>query len=162
MENPAIEAHAADLMLKRGVRLQMRAPFFLRWLGKKTISLIVTSPYDGTLARVAKYYLSTGLTIEQLTNITHEQALLIQLRHGKAINKAVAVGWLNGFLSGWLFVRPLAWYIRWHCKPQHIQTVAVMLLLYGGVSDFMGTTRSVRMMKITTPKAELGQLMKGS
>lgn len=162
MENPAVESHAADLLLRRGVRLQMRAPFFMRWLGKKTVSLTVRSPYEGTLARVAKYYLSTGITLAQLDDITHEQALVMMLQHGKAITKAVAVGWLNGWISGLLFVRPLSWYMRWHCKPQEVLTIAMILLLYGGVSDFMSTTRSVRMMKVTTPKAEMGQMMKGS
>jgi hypothetical protein len=162
MENTAVEAHAADLLLKKGVRLKMRAPFFLRWLGKKTISITVTSPLEGTLARVAKYYLSTGLKISQLENITHEEALALHLVHGKAIRKAVACAWLNGWVSGWLLVRPLSWYMKWHAKPQEILTIAMIILLYGGVSDFMATTRSVRMMKITTPKSEMGQMRKGS
>jgi hypothetical protein len=161
MENPAIELHAANLILKRGVRLSLRAPLFLRLIGKKTIGLVVTSPYEGTMTRVAKYYLSTGITLEQLENTTHEQALALMAVHGKAIRKAVACAWLDGWISGWLFTRPLAWYMQWSAKAEDIQGIATIILLYGGVADFMGTTRSVRMMKTTTPTIE-GQMIKGS
>jgi hypothetical protein len=161
MENPAIERHTADLILKRGVRLELRAPLFLRLLGKKTLKLTVTSPFEGTLQRVSRYYLSTGIKSEELDNISHEQALGLMLVHGPQITKAVACAWLNGWISGWLFTRPLAWYMRWHARPEDILVIATMILLYGGVSDFMNTTRSVRMMKTTSPRIE-GQARKGS
>jgi hypothetical protein len=160
-ENTAIELHAADLILKRGVRLELRAPLFLRILRKKTLKLVVTSPLEGTLQRVAKYYLETGITSDQLDNITHEQALGLMAVHGKQLNKAVACAWLNGWFSGWMFTRPLAWYMRWHCKSEDILVIATMILLYGGVSDFMNTTRSVRMMRTTSPRIE-GQTRRGS
>ena len=160
-ENTAIELHAADLILKRGVRLELRAPLFLRLVGKKTLKLTVTSPLEGTLQRVAKYYLETGITADQLDNISHEQALGLMAVHGKQLNKAVACAWLNGYWRGMLFTRPLAWYMRWHCKAEDILVIATMILLYGGVSDFMNTTRSVRMMKTTSPRIE-GQTRKGS
>jgi hypothetical protein len=161
MENTAVEKHTADLILKRGVRLELRAPLFLRLLGKKTFKLTVTSPYEGTLMRVARYYLETGISSEQLDEISHEHALALMMTHGKQITRAVACAWLNGWISGWLFTRPLAWYMRWHCKPEDILVIATVILLYGGVSDFINTTRSVRMMKTTSPMIE-GQARKGS
>ena len=160
-ENGAIEKHAADLILKRGVRLELRAPLFLRILGKKTLKLTVTSPLEGTLQRVGRYYLETGISSDQLDSITHEQALGLMAVHGKQINKAVACAWLNGWFSGWAFTRPLAWYMRWHARPEDILVICTMILLYGGVSDFMNTTRSVRMMKTTSPRIE-GQKRQGS
>lgn len=158
MENHKIEQAAAELILHQGVRTQLRAPWLLRAVGIKSFGLTVRAPYEGTMHRVAKYYLSTGITSDQLDQITHEQALALMMVHGKAINKAVACAWLNGYWAGMLFTRPLAWYIRWHSKPAEIKTVAMMLLLYGGVSDFIDTTRSVRAMKLTAPN--LGQMKK--
>jgi hypothetical protein len=163
MENIGIEQLAADRILDRGVRMKMRAPLFIRWLtlGRvKHLGLTVKSPYEGTMHRVAGYYLRTGITSETLENISHEAALGLMAVHGENITKAVACAWLNGYWAGKLLTRPLAWYMRWHCTPQEIATVAMMLLLYGGTSDFMITTRSVRMMKITAPR--LGQTTKGS
>lgn len=154
------EKLATDLILKRGARLKMRSPFFLRWFGKKYIHLTISSPYEGTLMRVARYYLSTGLSLEEINNTTVEEALSIMSVHGKAIELAVATAWLNGYWSGKLFTRPLAWYIRWHCTAQEVMTVAGLILLYGGVKDFMITTRSVHYLKVTEPN--LGQKTKGS
>lgn len=124
--------------------------------------MTVRSPYEGTLHRVAGHYLKTGITSEQLDSITHEQALTLMLVHGREITKAVACAWLNGWASGWFFTKPLASYMRWHARPEDILVIATMILLYGGVSDFMNTTRSVRMMKITTPMIDPGQSQKGS
>jgi|GEM_PF-52935 len=157
-EKVNIEQLAAEHILNKGARMKMRAPFLCRLFGIKTIGLRVRAPYEGTMARVSAYYLSTGLTSEQLEEVTVEQAVGLMAAHGKTLTKAVACAWLNGYWSGMLLTRPLAWYMRWHCTPQEILDIALMILLYGGTADFMNTTRSVRMMKITSPK--LGQAQK--
>ena len=136
----------------------MRSPFFMRCFGKKHIHLTVTSPYEGTLMAVSRHYLQTGLTIEEIEDCTTEKALSIFRTHGIAIEKAVACAWLNGYWAIKLFTRLLAWYMRWHCEPRHIMYVAQVVLLYGGVSDFIFTTRSVRLLKVTEPN--LGQKAK--
>lgn len=160
MENPQIELNVADQILENGVPMKIRAPFFLRWLGKKTITLRVHAPCIGTMQRVSAYYLSTGIRSEQLTDITHEQALGMMMVHGKAIRRAVACAWLNGYWSGKWLTRPLATYLKWHCRPTELCNVATLMLIYGGVADFMDTTRSVRLMKVTSPN--LGQTVSGS
>lgn len=152
------ELRAAELLLKRGVRIPMRSPFFMRWLGKKTIHLTISSPYEGALIAASEHYLKTGLTMEELEDCTTEQALSILRAHGKAIELAVACVWLNGYWAIRLFAGMLARYMRWNCEPQHIMYVAQLVLLYGGVKDFMNTTRSVRLLKVTEPN--LGQKAK--
>lgn len=159
-ENPQVEQFAADTILQRGVKVKIPAPFFLRVFRKKTINLTVTSPFEGTLHRVASYYLSTGITAEQLEGLTVEKALVLNKSHSKAISKAVAVAILNGYVSGWLFTKILAKYLRWHLKPVEMYTLVSLLIIHGGIQDFMNTTKSVRMMMITTPKK--GQKTKGS
>lgn len=161
-ENPAIEQLVADQILQRGARMKMRAPAVLRMIGIRTIALTVRSPYEGTMMRVSAYYLSTGLKMADLEEVTYEQALSIWAAHGKAINKAVACAWLNGYWAGKLFTKPLAWYMRWHATPQEILTVAQLLLIYGGTSDFLDTTRSVRMMKTTSPTLAKKETNEGS
>lgn len=138
----------------------MRSPFFLRWLGIPYLFLTIRSPYEGTLIRVARYYLSSGLTLENISDATAEEALSIMATHGKVIHKAVATAWLNGYLAGKLFTKPLAWYIRWSCTSEQVMGIASIILLYGGVQDFMTTTRSVHYLKVTEPN--LGQKKKGS
>lgn len=159
-EDPQIEKFAADTLLQKGVQIKIRAPFLFRCFGKKTVKLTITSPMEGTLHRVAGYFLQTGLTLEQIDNITVEKAIELMYLHGKQINKAVAVAVLNGYVSGYLFTRLLAWYLRWNCKSNEQFILVNLLLLYGGVEDFINITRSVRAMKITTPT--MGQKTKGS
>lgn len=163
-EDAATERLAAETILQRGVKIKLAAPWLIRWF-KKTVTLRLYSPYEGTLFRVSAYYLSTGLKDHKLQNITIEESLLLMSLHGKAISKAVACAILNGYWSGKLFTRPLAWYLRWHLKPREMFSLTSALLIYGGTSDFMNTTRLVRQMKTTTPKmmkTDQGQKTQGS
>ena len=150
-ENQHTEKFAADTILQKGVKIKIPAPFFIRWF-RKHISLSLTSPFEGTMHRVASYYLSTGMTMDLLEGLTTEEALNLQLKHGKTISKAVAVAILNGYWSGMILTKPLAWYLRWHLKSSELYVLTTTLLIFGGVQDFMNTTRSVRKMKLTTPK----------
>lgn len=158
-ENPHIEKHAADTLLQKGVKISIRSPFFIR-LFKKTLSLTITSPYEGTMLRFSSYYLSTGITADQLDSVTVEKALELRAKHGKTMAKCVAVAVLNGYVSGWLFTKPLAKYLLWNCKPVELLTLVNVLVLYSGTEDFMSTTKLVRKMKITTPT--MGQRTQGS
>ena len=159
-ENPQIEKSVADTILQKGVAIKLPTPFFLIRLFKKTFSLTVTSPFEGTMHRIARYYLSTGLALENLENLTMESAIKIHANHSKPISKAVATAILNGYLKGKLFTNILAWYLRWHLTPQAILTLVTVLIVHGGTKDFIITTKSVRSMKLTTPK--MGQQEKGS
>lgn len=154
-ENPAVEQHAAETILQRGIKVALPAPLFLRLFGKKHIIVTLRSPFEGTMHRVAIYYLSTGLTQDNLEKLTTEEALALMAVHGKAIGKAVACAILNGYWSGKLLTRPFAWYLRWHLTPHKMFAFTTALLIYGGVSDFINTTRSIRTMKLTSPN--LGQ-----
>ena len=155
----ATERLAVETILQRGVKVKIVAPWFIRWL-KRSFTVRVGSPYEGTLLRVARYYLSTGLDSQKLDDLSVEDALVLMSLNGKAISKAVACAILNGYLSGKLFTRPLAWYLRWHLKPKELFALTTALLVYGGTEDFINTTRLVREMKATTPN--LGQKKKGS
>ena len=157
-EQPHVEKLAADTILQRGVKVKIPAPFLIRKLRiKKTINLTLTSPYEGTMHRVASYYLSTGITQELLEGLTQEEALALHVRHGKAISKAIAVAILNGYWSGKIFTRWLARYLRNHLTSKEIYALLTVLLVYGGVQDFINTTKSVRKMTLTTTAPRTGQ-----
>lgn len=161
MENPQIEQFAADTILQRGVKVKIPAPFLLRKLRiKKTVSLTLSSPFEGTMHRVASYYLRTGITMDMVEGLTTEEAVKLHAKHGKTISKAVAVAILNGYVTGWLFTKPLAWYLRWHLKSHELYVLTTTLLIYGGVQDFINTTKSVRKMTLTMPRK--GQKAQGS
>ncbi|ADY51514.1 hypothetical protein Pedsa_0942 [Pseudopedobacter saltans DSM 12145] len=154
------ELHAVETLLQRGVKVKARAPLLFRLFGKKTIVFKLGQPKAGTLHRVASYYLRTGIDQTKLHEITSEEALTVISVHGKNIYKAVATAILNGYWSGMLFTKPFAWWLSWHLTPKAILTLMDILITYGGIQDFMTTTRLVRSMKLTAPN--LGQKTKGS
>ena len=160
LNSTEVERLAADQILEKGVRMQLRAPFLFRLFGKRTVGLTVRAPYIGTMIRVSRLYLNTGITDDKLNDISHEEAHALMAVHGVSISKAVACAWLNGYFLGWLFTKLLARYIRNHATAKELMVVTTMLLIYGGVSDFINTTRSVRDMKMTAPMK--GQKTQGS
>ena len=154
------ESFAAETLLERGVRVPIPTPFFFKWFGKKRMFIRLYQPYFGTLLRISRYYLSTGVTAEQLKEIEHEAALKLCAVHGPTFCKIIAVGLLNGFIAGALFTRPLAWCLRWSLKPEAMCALTFHLVVFGGTADFMNIIRSVKLMKITEPN--LSQKSQGS
>lgn len=156
----ATELHAAETILQRGVKVKARAPLLLRLFFIRTVNVKLHNPTAGTMMRVASHYLSTGLDGRKLDDLTAEQAMAIMAVHGKELRKAVASAVLNGWISGWLFTRTVAWYLKWHLSDREICTMMNLLISYGGTQDFIDTTRYIKAMKITSPN--LGQKKKGS
>lgn len=154
------ELHAAEAILQRGQKVKARAPLLLRLIGIKRITLTLRMPFAGTLDRVAIYYLKTGIPVEKLNDISAEEALVLRAEHGDNLRKAVACALLNGYWSGWLFTRPLAAYLKWSLHDKTIFKILNLLIAFGGLADFMTTTRYIRGMRITAPN--LGQKTKGS
>lgn len=154
------ELHAAEAILQRGQPVKTRAPLLFRLFGIKRITLMLYMPYAGTLDRVAIYYLKTGIPVEKLNSISAEEALTLRAEHGNDLRKAVATAILNGYWSGKLFTRPLAAYLKWSLHDKTIFKILNLLIAFGGLADFMSTTRYIRAMRITAPN--LGQKTKGS
>lgn len=98
--------------------------------------------------------------MDMVEGLTAEEAIKLHARHGKTMSKAVAVAILNGYITGKLFTKPLAWYLRWHLKSHELYVLTTTVLIYGGVQDFINTTKSVRKMTLTMPK--VGQKVQGS
>lgn len=155
------ELHAAYSILERGVRAKVRAPLFLRLFRIKTISLTLKMLFAGTLLRVSALYLSTGIKDAQLKEMTLEESLEVLAKHGKAISRCVATAVINSQYLDWLIGRWLAGYLLRNMPWRELRTLLEYTLLYGGISDFMPTTRLVRSIKITDPQNQ-GQKKKGS
>lgn len=145
------ELHAANSILERGIRAKVRAPFLLRVFGIKTIPVTLHKLYAGTLMRVSAHYLATGITDEDLKEISTEKAIELMARHGRIIYRAVACALLNSRSRDWLLGRLIAWYIRENMTVRDALLLLEVSLLYNGTSDFMTTTRYIRMMKLTDP-----------
>lgn len=154
------ELHAAQSILERGVRARVRAPLFLRLIGIKHLNLTLRRLYAGTLFHVSELYLMTGITEEELKEVTAEKATELMSKHGKTIAKAVACALLNGRWRIRLFSGMLGRYLMDHMAMRELVVLLEICLIHNGTSDFMNCTRYLRAMKITDPS--LGQKRKGS
>ena len=67
MDTQATEQRAASLLLKKGVKVSITAPLFLRLLGKKKIDLVITAPTIYTLLLISEKFLSMRIPNQELS-----------------------------------------------------------------------------------------------
>lgn len=156
-----VEIQAAELLLDKGVRVELRAPFLLRWFGKKTFSLVVKRPMAGTMARISRRYLMLGIDASKLDQGDIGEAHELLSKHLKPVSMILAIGIIRGWISGWMFARPLAFYLRWNMDALEMAKMAVLLIQLSGIQHFTNTIRFLMMLRITKPK-NLSPKEKGS
>lgn len=149
MSNNSIELQAAETLLDIGVRLPVRAPMLLRVLGIKNINLIIKQPYAGTGIRAGRLYLKAQKNGIDAKNMT--EALEVRERNAMLIARAVAVFVLRGKMLGWLFSKPLAYWLL-NGVPEKTQLNIMNTLVTTGLEDFMITIRLTAHLKMTARK----------
>lgn len=153
MESMHTELRVAEALLQRGVRVKVRTPLLF------SVTLKLRHPTAGTLHRVASYYLRSGITQQMLESVSVEDALMLMVKSKRMIYRAVAAGIINSFWLG-VLIRPLAFWLSWGMNTKMVISLLNILIVHGGLEDFMSTTRLIRQMKLTAPN--LGQKTKGS
>lgn len=148
--NGEMEIKTVDTILDQGVRVPIPAPFFLKWIGIKTIPVVVKRPVIGNMLRISRMYVA--LKVDDASKDTDWRNWIdVFVRTAKPASRIVAIGMLRGRIRGWLFCRPLAWWLRWHLNTVQLAELAALLVSLSGVQDFMNTITFLRGMKMTTP-----------
>lgn len=147
-----VEIQASELLLDKGVRVSLRTPFFLRWIGKPEIGIIVKRPMIGTMIRISESYLKLEVDIAGIDAGDIREAHKLIATHGLAVCRIVASGMLRGRISGRLFSGMLAKYLLWHADTIDLARLAMILVSLSGVEHFTNTIRFMEQMKITTPR----------
>lgn len=160
MNTDQSELRATELLLQRGVRVKARAPLFLRLFGKKTVTLKLSDPTGGALMRMGRWYLMCQLSADQLEEISTEDALLFNARYGDYIYRALACLFIGNKLLTKLFLKPYSVWLRESLTVKDAFKLLQLVIVHGGLSDFMTTTRYIRSQMITVPR--LGQRTKRS
>lgn len=150
-----IEARASETILQRGVRVKVLAPLLLRMFGKKHVTVTLRQPTGGALLRMGYWLLICQISIDKLEEISVEDALLLKVKHGDNIYRALACLLLVGKIRTRLFLKPFANWLKESLPPTEALRLLQLALLYGGLDDFMTTTRLIRAKTITLPR--LGQ-----
>lgn len=151
MDANQAELHATETLLQRGVRVRVRAPLLLRLLFVKTIPLILSEPTGGAYTRMGRWYLRCQLAIDKLIEISVEDALLFNVRYSRNIYRALACLFIGNQVLTWLFMKPVAYWLRESLSNSSALTLLQLVIVHGGIKDFMTTTRYIRGVMITLP-----------
>lgn len=147
MNTQATEQRAASLLLKKGVKVSITAPLFLRLLGKKKIDLVITAPTIYTLLLISEKFLSMRILNQELSI---SEAFALYRFHGKTMTEIVAMAILNDKKKMWR-KRFLAKHLIKQLKPSELTYLFTLIIAYGGIEDFISTIRLMEQMKITRP-----------
>lgn len=143
-ESRQTEIQTADLLLKKGVRIQLLIPFL--WLFKRKKSFVLTSPTLETMLKIARLY----LTIPSVSNEpTTQEAMGVMTLHAKTLSLIVAIALRNG-TEGWR-TRQLSRALRQTLTQEDIFYLFQLIVIHGGVQDFIATIRYIGERRITAP-----------
>lgn len=141
------EKTVGDILLKRGVKLGVTAPLFLRFFGKKKVEFTVQSPTMRTLLQIAMISLDIQIDFEK--EITLPKAQQLMAVYGKSVCKVIAIAirngnpkWMYPFLTSRVKNSVSAIKILWLYK---------LIMVNGGYEDFITTIRFIEETRITKP-----------
>ncbi|MDE5706913.1 MAG: hypothetical protein K2H69_01890 [Alistipes sp.] len=137
--NPQIEIEAAEALLDIGVSL----PFFKIPFTRKVVRLTMRRPCLGGQIRLARLYLRTGITYEEMLKFSKHEELAYMALHGRRVSKMVALTICRGAISGTLFSGILAWLLRWLVDDRYLRAAGMQFLRLLGTKSFMTVIRSV-------------------
>ena len=144
-----IQREGAAALLDRGVsvplkdiRLPFRKPLRLR--------VVMRRPRLGGLIRLARVYLSLG--------VTEEMAFLVT--HGKQVSRMVAYTLCRGWISRRLLVGATAWLVRNWIDTEYVSAAMRSFVFLLGTDPFTSIIRSAE--RTNPMKLRLSQRNKGS
>lgn len=151
------EEQAASVILDRGVQWKFPAPWYLRILGKESVSISIKSIRLFTLFEVSRLYCKVGLDINELEKNVPE---LIH-KNGRAIVRIGAKAALNSRLKQKLFTGWLTSFIINNCTPGQLLEMVMFVVTFSNSEAFLNTIRLIAEMRMTKPK-NLSQEEQGS
>ena len=155
-----VQREGAAALLDRGVSVPLkdiRIPF-----RKKPLKLraVMRRPRLGGLVRLARVYLSLGVTAEQMKKFTKEEEMAFLAAHGREVSRMVAYTLCRGWISRRLLVGVTAWAVRNWMAPEYLDAAMRKFILLLGTDPFTSIIRSAG--KMNPMKLRLSQRREGS
>lgn len=137
-----VELEASEALLDIGVSLPFKA-IRVPFTGKRlTLRMTMKRPCLGNQIRIARHYLKTGTTYEQMKAFSKDEEMAFLAMNGKRISKMIALTICRGAFTGWLLSPFMAWFIRWFVPDTFIQGANLQFITLLGTKDFMNIIRS--------------------
>lgn len=142
------EQQAVHILLSKGVKVHVATPFFIRMFGIKRIALTLIAPSIFILTKIAGKYLE--LNIKETKELTLPEAYALLQMHSRAMTEIVSIAILGKRQKMWM-VRPLAYWLENRLTEKELSYLFQLIIVYGGVEDFINTIRLTEGTRITKP-----------
>lgn len=157
MVEPEVQQRAADVLLDRGVRVKLPAPFWYRLLGKRYQHHILHRPKLGTLVAMSRVSAQIELDFDKLTDGTFREAYAVVDRYGALVARWVAIALLNDRRSIERMADRLANRLLWGLTTEQLAELFTVVVLLSGVQDFLTTIRFVQQSNVMRRRTEMSQ-----
>ena len=152
-----VEAEGTAALLDRGVSVplkEMRLPW-----RRKPLKLRVTMrrPRLGGLIRLARIYLSMGVTSAEMEKFSKEEEMAFIARHGKAVSGMIACTLCRGWWSRHLLRGVAAWAVRQWMEPAYMWAAMRTYVLLLGTAPFTSIIRSAERTNPMRPRLSRGR-----
>lgn len=154
-----IQREGAAALLDRGVSVplkEIRLPF----CKPLRLRVVMRRPRLGGLMRLARVYLSLGVTAEEMKKFSKEEEMAFLVTHGKQVSRMVAYTLCRGWISRRLLVGPAAWLVRNWVETEFVSAAMRNFIFLLGTDPFMNIIRSVE--RTNPMKLRLSRPRKGS
>jgi hypothetical protein len=142
------EKQAAEVLLDRGVGWKLSAPWYLRILGKKTVTVTIKPLRLGTLLELSRLYAGMNIDASQLEK---DPTLLVN-KHATTVCRIAAVCMLNKKGRIWMFSGFLTKFLLSRLTANALLEVMIFISTYSGVEAFIDTIRLIGEMRMTAPR----------
>lgn len=137
-----VQMEAAEALLDAGVRVpigSLRLPF-----RKRPIEICVTMkrPCLAGQIRIAKLYLSLGVTSEQMWQFTKEEEMKFLAEHGGKIAKMIAMTIVRNPIARRLRYRLMTWIVKNRMSNEHLIGAMLRFVSLMGTDSFMPIIKS--------------------
>lgn len=147
-----IEIEAAEALLDVGVSLpllRIKIPF----RGKPfQIRMTMRRPCLGNQIRIAKLYLETGVTHEEMKRFNKHEELAYLALHGKRVSKMVALTICRGRVTGRILTPAVAWLLRWMVDDRWLQGANERFVRLLGTRSFTNIIGSAERVNPLAPR----------
>lgn len=153
-EQQAIETEikTVETLLSRGVQVELPAPWLLRLLGKKVVTLTVRLPDSDTLWQLSALYLKMKRSATTLEPESLDEAHLMIYECMVPASRIVAYGIAPYCTPLGIRNRLLARYLRRHLDARRMMELWTMVANLSGAHDFCNIIRSISGIRTTMPK----------
>lgn len=157
MDERKVQQEASEALLDMGVSVPLK-PIRIPFLRKPLLLRItMRRPRLSTQIRIARLYLSLGITYAELERLDKDVQMRFIAQHGKTISEIVALTMCGKW---WKPMWLVAWVLRHMVDNLYLQVAMMKFVLLLGTESFTNIIRSAEM---TNPmKLRLSQEKKGS